>query len=54
MISKDTLNFNLDFKHSLGTGIRYNTPIGPVKFDIGFSLEDRTQYAIHFQIGQSY
>ncbi len=54
MISKDTLNFNLDFKHSVGTGIRYNTPIGPVKFDVGFSLEDKKQYAIHFQIGQSY
>ena len=54
MISSDTLNFNLDFKNSVGTGIRYNTMIGPVKFDIGFSLEDKSQYAIHFQIGQSY
>ncbi len=54
MLSKDTLNFNLDFKHSIGTGIRYNTPIGPLKFDIGFSLEDKSQYAIHLQIGQSY
>ncbi len=54
MISKSTLSFDLDFKHSLGTGIRYNTPIGPLKFDVGFSLEDKSQYAIHFQIGQSY
>ncbi len=54
MISSRTLNFNLRFKNSIGTGIRYNTAIGPVKFDVGFSLEDRKQYAIHFQIGQSY
>jgi translocation and assembly module TamA len=54
MISAKTLNFNLDFKNSVGTGLRYNTVIGPIKFDVGFSLEDRSQYAIHFQIGQSY
>ena len=54
MISKDTLNFSLDFKHGIGTGLRYNTIIGPVKFDIGFDPADTGQYAIHFQIGQSY
>jgi len=54
MISSQTLNFSLDFKNAVGTGIRYNTPIGPVKFDVGFDVEDHKQYAIHFQIGQSY
>ena len=54
MISQETLNFNLDFKHGIGTGLRYNTVIGPVKFDIGFDPADTKQYAIHFQIGQSY
>jgi translocation and assembly module TamA len=54
MISAKRLNFNLDFKNAVGTGLRYNTVIGPIKFDVGFSLEDRNQYAIHFQIGQSY
>ena len=54
MISKDTLNLNLDFKNGIGTGLRYNTVIGPVKFDIGFDPADTGQYAIHFQIGQSY
>ncbi len=54
MISTKTLNFNLDFINAIGTGIRYNTAIGPVKFDVGFDLADTSRYAIHFQIGQSY
>ncbi len=54
LISSDTLKFSLDFKHAIGGGIRYNTIIGPIKFDIGFDLEDHSQYAIHFQIGQSF
>ncbi len=54
LISADTLKFSLDFKHAIGGGIRYNTIIGPVKFDIGFDLEDKSRYAIHFQIGQSF
>lgn len=54
MISDKTLYYNLDFKHSVGGGLRYNTALGPIKFDVGFSLEDSSQYAIHFQIGQSY
>ncbi len=54
MISTNTLNFSLDFKHGIGAGLRYNTAIGPIKFDIGFDPADSSQYAIHFQIGQSY
>ncbi len=54
MISSQTLNFSLDFKNGIGTGLRYNTAIGPIKFDIGFDPADTNQYAIHFQIGQSY
>ena len=30
-------NFN-DFSHELGLGLRYHTPVGPVRFDFGWNL----------------
>jgi outer membrane protein assembly factor BamA len=30
-------DFN-DFSHTVGTGVRYHTPIGPIRFDIGYNL----------------
>ena len=30
-----------DFTHSAGLGIRFQTPIGPVRFDVGFNLHPR-------------
>ena len=44
--------------HSVGLGIRYNTPIGPVRLDIGFPLNRRDKidppFQIYFSIGQSF
>ena len=31
-----------DLRYAVGPGIRYNTPIGPVRFDVGFILDRRT------------
>jgi outer membrane protein insertion porin family len=30
-------DFN-DFSHTVGVGLRYHTPIGPIRFDIGYNL----------------
>ncbi len=30
-------DFN-DFSHTLGLGARYHTPIGPIRFDVGYNL----------------
>ncbi len=35
--SKTPCNFNYD-SQALGTGIRYRTPVGPVRFDLGYAL----------------
>lgn len=46
------------FLQSVGTGLRYNTPIGPLRFDVAIPLNRRAQidpyYQIFFSIGQSF
>ena len=39
---------------SAGIGLRYVTPIGPIKVDFGMNIEDRSQHTLHFQLGQSF
>ena len=31
-----------DFTHSAGFGVRYQTPLGPVRVDFGFNLKPKT------------
>ncbi len=45
-----------DYRYSAGLGIRYNTPIGPIRLDMGFPLKktddiDR-DYLLHISLGQ--
>ncbi len=54
LLSQDNYRFSIDFVHSIGAGIRYISPIGPIKFDIGVDIDRGSQYAMHFQIGQSF
>ena len=37
-----------------GVGVRYLTPIGPFKVDVGVNVNKPSQYGISFQIGQSF
>ncbi|HXN06464.1 MAG TPA: outer membrane protein assembly factor BamA [Nitrospiria bacterium] len=44
-------------KTSVGPGLRYNTPIGPIRFDVGFKLnpeEGESGYALHFTVGHAF
>jgi len=48
----DIPDFN-DAYYSLGFGIRYTTPIGPLALDIGFDMSQPQQnYAVQFRIGE--
>jgi outer membrane protein insertion porin family len=45
-----------DYRYSTGVGVRYNTPIGPIRLDVGFPLKktediDR-DYLFHISLGQ--
>lgn len=59
-------DFNLDdMVYAAGPGLRYNTPIGPVRFDLGYQLKrveglvidgqlEKHRWRIHFSIGQAF
>jgi len=54
MLAKEAYDFNGDVLSSLGVGLYYVTPISPIRIDIGMNIHDSSQYAIHFQLGESF
>ncbi|MEN8728032.1 MAG: BamA/TamA family outer membrane protein [Sulfurovum sp.] len=54
MLTKDSYDFSGDILSSAGVGIRYITPFGPIKVDVGMNVQDVSEFAIHFKIGQSF
>jgi outer membrane translocation and assembly module TamA len=54
-----------DLRYAIGPGLRYQTPIGPVRFDFGYQLNpipgllvngspQSRRWRIHFSIGQAF
>jgi outer membrane protein assembly complex protein YaeT len=47
-----------DVRYTSGLGIRYQTPIGPVRMDVGYQINPQfdkdSRYQIHFSIGQAF
>ncbi len=39
---------------TIGVGLRYKTPIGPIKIDIGVNMHNKKDYAISVMLGQSF
>jgi len=54
MLNDTTDDFTGTIMSSAGLGIRYLTPIGPFKVDVGVNVNKPSQYGISFQIGQSF
>lgn len=54
MLTTDSYDFSGEIFTSAGLGVRYITPIGPIKLDVGMNVNDSSQYGIQFQIGQSF
>ena len=62
----DSWAINLsDLRHSVGTGLRYMTPVGPLRFDVGYQLNpipgllvngtpQTRRWRMHFSIGQAF
>jgi outer membrane protein insertion porin family len=46
-----------DFKYTAGLGLRYNTPVGPIRIDYGHKLQrekDESRGELHFSIGHAF
>ena len=54
MINEASYDFKGETINAAGFGLRYLTPVGPIKVDIGANVKDIDQYGISFQIGQSF
>jgi outer membrane protein assembly complex protein YaeT len=57
-VFRDSFTYRLDdLRYAVGPGIRYNTPIGPVRLDIGFIMDRRSGedlLRVELSIGQPF
>ena len=60
------LQFKLnELRYAVGPGLRYETPVGPIRFDVGYQVNEipgllidgapqPRRWRIHFSIGQAF
>ena len=53
MLNNNIYDFSGELSHSYGMGMRYSTPIGPIRIDVG-RPKDVADYVFHFGIGQTF
>lgn len=57
-VFRDAFTYRLDeLRYTVGPGIRYNTPIGPLRVDVGFIVDRRADEdfgRVEFSIGQAF
>jgi outer membrane translocation and assembly module TamA len=63
---RESRDINLsDLRYAVGPGLRYQTPIGPARFDVGYQLNpiegllingepQKRRFRMHFSIGQAF
>ncbi len=54
MVSDKKFDLNGEYITTVGAGVRYNTPIAPIKIDMGVNVNNSDDYGITFQLGQSF
>ena len=50
-------DLNLDWRHALGVGVRWSSPIGLLRVDLGIPLQPRSgekRYRYFFSLGQAF
>lgn len=65
-VGYDTWDFDLSqMRYAIGPGLRYETPIGPIRVDVGYQLNpidhllvegepQKRRFRVHFSIGQAF
>jgi translocation and assembly module TamA len=57
-VSRESVpNFSDGMQFAAGVGVRYYSPIGPIRFDVGVPLNPRDvddPYQLYISIGQAY
>jgi translocation and assembly module TamA len=49
--------FSEGVQYAAGVGLRYYSPIGPIRMDVGFPLNPRStddSFQIYFSVGQAF
>ena len=59
LLSDDAFDYDFsDMRFSSGAGVRYDTPVGPIRVDVGYKLNPETskedRWRIHFSIGHAF
>jgi len=54
MVSDKENDMSGSYVTTVGAGVRYATPMGPLKVDAGFNIHNASDYGIQFRIGQSF